>query len=73
MFLSLIDDKICTYNKGCCQLQAKVCAQSTGYPLSQACPGKSVVRSTDRLDMTLAVDWDVKNQTKPKIAIKLFC
>ena len=28
----------------CCQLQAKVCARSTGYPLVQACPGKSVVR-----------------------------
>ena len=34
------------------------------YTLSQACPGKSVVRSTDRLDMSLAVYWDVKNQTK---------
>ena len=33
---------------------------------SQACPGKSVVRWTDRPDMTIAVDWDVKNQTKPK-------
>ena len=30
--------------KGCCLLQAKVCAQSTGKPLVQACPGKSVVR-----------------------------
>ena len=30
--------------KGCCQLQAKVCARITGYPLVQACPGKSVVR-----------------------------
>ena len=28
----------------CCQLQAKVCARITGYPLVQACPGKSVVR-----------------------------
>ena len=28
--------------KGCCQLQAKVCAQSTGLPLVQACPGKKV-------------------------------
>ena len=26
--------------KDCCQLQAKVCAQSTGYLLVQACPGK---------------------------------
>ena len=28
------------FMKGCCQLQAKVCAGSTGYPLVQACPGK---------------------------------
>ena len=28
------------FKKGCCQLQAKVCAQSTGWLLSQACPGK---------------------------------
>ena len=33
-----------TFKKGCCQLQAKVCARITGYPLVQACPGKSVVR-----------------------------
>ena len=33
-----------SFKKGCCQLQAKVCARSTGYPLVQACPGKSVVR-----------------------------
>ena len=31
------------FKKGCCQLQAKVCAQITGQPLAQACPGKSVV------------------------------
>ena len=30
------------FKKGCCQLQAKVCAQSTGEPLVQACPGKKV-------------------------------
>ena len=34
------------------------------HEISQACPGKSVVRLTDRLDMTIAVDWDVKPQTK---------
>ena len=28
------------FKKGCCQLQAKVCAQITGYSLAQACPGK---------------------------------
>ena len=32
------------FKKGCCQLQAKLCARITGYPLVQACPGKSVVR-----------------------------
>ena len=33
-----------SFKKGCCQLHAKVCARITGYPLVQACPGKSVVR-----------------------------
>ena len=33
-----------SFKKGCCQLQAKVCARITGYPLVQACPGKNVVR-----------------------------
>ena len=33
-----------SFKKGCCQLQAKVCARSTGKLLIQACPGKSVVR-----------------------------
>ena len=32
-----------SFKKGCCQLQAKVCAQITGYPLFQACPGKRVL------------------------------
>ena len=50
--------------EGCCQLQAKVYAQSTGLPLGQACPGKGVVRWTDRPDMTIAVDWEVKNENK---------
>ena len=45
-----------TFKKGCCQLQAIVCARITGYPLVQACPGKSVVRWTDRPVMTTAVD-----------------
>ena len=31
---------------------------------SQACPGKSVGRRIDHPDMTIAVDWDVKHQTK---------
>ena len=29
-----------SFMKGCCQLQAKVCARITGYQLVQACPGK---------------------------------
>ena len=29
-----------SFMKGCCQVQAKVCARITGYPLVQACPGK---------------------------------
>ena len=49
-----------SFKKGCCQLQAKVCARITGYPLVQACPGKSVVRWTDRPAMTIAVDLERK-------------
>ena len=30
----------------------------------QTCPGKRVVRLTDLLDVTIAVDWDVKSQAK---------
>ena len=33
-----------SFMKGCCQLQAKICARSTGKQLVQASPGKSVVR-----------------------------
>ena len=33
-----------SFKKGCCQLQAKVCARSTGLLLVIACLGKSVVR-----------------------------
>ena len=29
-----------SFMKGCCQLQVKVCARISGYPLVQACPGK---------------------------------
>ena len=32
-----------SFKKGCCQLQAKVCARSTDDLLVQACPEKSVV------------------------------
>ena len=48
-----------SFKKGC-QLQAKVCARITGYPLVQACPGKSVFRWTDRPAMTIAVDFGRK-------------
>ena len=34
---------------------------------SQACPGKSVVRWTNRLDMIIAVDWDEKHQTNKQV------
>ena len=33
-----------SFKKGCCQLQAKVCARSTGELLVQACQGKSVFK-----------------------------
>ena len=36
------------------------------FKLAQACPGKSVVRLTDHLDMTVTVYWDVKQQNKQK-------
>ena len=58
-----------SFKKGCCQLQAKVCARITGYPLVQACPGKSVVRWTDRPAMTIAVDLGrkaTKQTNKPR-------
>ena len=54
--------KINQRSKPCAQ--SKVSAQSTGERLIQACPAKSVVRLTDRLDMTIAVVWDIKQQTK---------
>ena len=52
-----------SFKKVCCQLQAKVCTRITGQPFVQACPGKRVVRLTDP-SMTIAVDWDVKQQNK---------
>ena len=42
----------------------KVCAQSIGQLLSLNMPRKSVVRLTDHLYMIIAVDWDIKPQTK---------
>ena len=58
-----------SFKKGCCQLQVKVCARITGNQLVQACPGKSVVRWTDRPAMTIAVDLGrkaTKQQQMPK-------
>ena len=53
------------FKKGCCQLQAKVCARSTGFnQLVKLAQEKKIVSWTDRPNMTKAVDWDVKNQTK---------
>ena len=43
-FVVILPPSADSFKKGCCQLQAKVCARITGYPLVQACPGKSVVR-----------------------------
>ena len=57
-----------SFKKGCCQLQAKVCARSTGELLVQACPGKSVVRRTDRPAMTIAVDLGRKATKTNKLA-----
>ena len=59
-----------SFKKGCCQLQAKVCAWITGYPLVQVCPGKSVVRWTDRPAMTIVVDLGCK---APKQTNKIIC
>ena len=36
-------------------------------------PRKSAVRSTDRLDLTIAIDWDIKSQTKQKSDLGLHC
>ena len=59
-----------SFKKGCCQLQAKVCARITGYPLVQVCPGKSVVKWTDRSAMTIAVDFGRKAPKQTKIWTK---
>ena len=56
-----------SFKKGCCQLQAKVCTRITGYPLVQVCPGKSVVRWTDRPAMTIAVDLGRKATKQTKL------
>ena len=60
-----------SFEKGCCQLQGKVCARSTGYLLVQACPGKSAVRWTDRPAMTIAVDLGRKATKANKLTASL--
>ena len=65
-----------SFKKGCCQVQAKVCARITGQPLVQACPGKSVVRWTDRPAMTIAVDLGrkaTKQTNKQTNSNRTFC
>ena len=52
----------------CCQLQEKLYALSTGQPLSLA--RRSVFRLTDRLDMTIAVDWYLNHKPNKK---SIFC
>ena len=43
-------------------LQASLCTKYWLTTQSQACPGKGVIRLIDCLDMTIAVDWDIKQQ-----------
>ena len=40
----IISTVIPLFKKGGCQLQVRVCSQSTGQLIGQACPGRSVVR-----------------------------
>ena len=54
------------FERGSCQLLAKICARSTGYRLGGlSLPRKSVVRSTDRPDMTLDVYRGRKTTIQP--------
>ena len=41
------------------------------YCLVKLAKEKSVVRRTDRPDMTIDFDWDEKNQTRPKPKSKI--
>ena len=49
-----------SFMKGCCQLQAKVCARLLVNCLFKLAQEKSVVRWTDRPAMTIAVDMGRK-------------
>ena len=52
--------------KGCCQLQAKVCARLLVNCLFKLAQEISVVRLTDRPAMTIAVDLGRKATTQTK-------
>ena len=58
-----------SFMKGCCQLQAKVCARLLVNCLFKLAQEKSVVRETDRPAMTIAVDLGRKatKQTNKQI------
>ena len=65
----ILNDFFCQFKKGCCQSQAKVYMHEVLVNLSVKLARKKseVYRGTDPLDMTLAVDWDVKNKYCMKI------
>ena len=63
-----------SFMKGCCQLQAKVCARLLVNCLFKLAQEKSVVRWTDRPAMTIAVDLGRKatnKQTNKQTKIRL--
>ena len=52
------------YPNDSCQLLPEAHSLSTGYPLRRSKPAQErCQRVTDRLDMTIAVDWAVKPHT----------
>ena len=62
-----------SFKKGCCQLQVKVYAQSILVNLLfKLAQEKSVVWWTDRHDMTIADDLDVKKQNRQIILALLY-
>ena len=60
-----------SFMKGCCQLQAKVCARLLVNCLFKLAQEKSVVRRTDRPAMTIAVDLGRKATNKQTIDLDL--
>ena len=53
------------FKKGCCLgYKWKYVHKVLVNPLVKLAQEKSVVKWTDRLDMNIAVDWDIKIQTK---------